>query len=471
MNVLGDLCCRVCALCISHDLHFLTAFQGLHQYPSTYPPLPVSPCALLSHIYSELANNIDRGAPTSVTAVLSFILTVTSRPYFTSLGESIGLEGLEKILEDVRLKARKKLDEAEYAFLQDEDDDSDIDGDDVAEDFPVFFSKELKEAVRRARRSINILASPEVDDGHPIHLKRFKKLEWVWTEEKINLLADPSYPSDVTCLSLLKEPEGKKDMPDQELKQKYKPGLARFATFDMEPGTLVSYGPASSTNSLEQRQLSSFIMCYPPRLPPYASTLPLLSERILTPLVAQASVLGRAALRIFLTPKTPLQFRAHLALLRAYLLLAAPAFKARLSAALFSDALAEDDDAQENPMGVTIRTRDRNTNWRAMRRRTDPLEMRSERARAQHWPVGLAFGLTDRGQWPPGGSDLAFYLRRVIMDSLEDVRATENTSGRGTSDELGDNEFWSEGESRIGFALRELPTGKGRDKWMDPTRE
>ena len=93
--------------------------------------------------------------------------------------------------------------------------------------------------------------------------------------------------------------------------------------------------------------------------------------------------LGRAALHILLTPQTLLHFRAHLVLPRAYLLLAASALKARLSSALFSVAVAEDDDTEENTRGVTFRTRDRNTNWRAVRWRTDPLEMHSKRARSQ----------------------------------------------------------------------------------------
>ena len=69
----------------------------------------------------------------------------------------------------------------------------------------------------------------------------------------------------------------------------------------------------------------------------------------------------------------------------------------------------------------------------------------------------------DRQQWSPSVSDLAFYLRRVIMDSLEDVRAAESLSAKDAMEELGDDEFWNEGESRIGFVTRDSPTGKGRE--------
>ena len=190
--------------------------------------------------------------------------------------------------------------------------------------------------------------------------------------------------------------------------------------------------------------------------------------------MAQANVLGRTALQQFLTPGTALHFRAHLVLLRAYLLLQAPSFKARLSAALFSDAETEDDmdeSAEENPMAITIRTRARNTNYRAVQERSDEAGPRRERNN-QPWAVGLAFGLTERAQWPPGGSDLSFYLRRVIMDSLEHVRDSENMfTDSEHKGELGDDEFWDEAENRLGFAIRDLPIGTGREKWLDPTRE
>ena len=32
-----------------------------------------------------------------------------------------------------------------------------------------------------------------------------------------------------------------------------------------------------------------------------------------------------------------------------------------------------------------------------------------------------------------------------------------------------DDEFWDEADSRLGFAIRDLPSGTGKEKWLDPT--
>jgi hypothetical protein len=42
------------------------------------------------------------------------------------------------------------------------------------------------------------------------------------------------------------------------------------------------------------------------------------------------------------------------------------------------------------------------------------------------WGVGLGLGLSERGVWPPGGAELGFALRRVIVDSLADERDERN---------------------------------------------
>ena len=126
------------------------------------------------------------------------------------------------------------------------------------------------------------------------------------------------------------------------------------------------------------------------------------------------------------------------------------------------------------------------------------------------WAVGIAQSLTDRGTWPPGGSDLGILLRHVIMDSIEDVRqsvfvkphipvpvphnhsvsASMGASGKlghgpsasvgsaisadgvrdGDDGELGCEDFWEEVEERLGFATEGL-RDTGKEKWLDPTCE
>ena len=52
------------------------------------------------------------------------------------------------------------------------------------------------------------------------------------------------------------------------------------------------------------------------------------------------------------------------------------------------------------------------------------------------------------------------------MDSVEHIRKAERMPD---GSELGDDEFWDEADSRLGFAIRDLPSGTGKEKWLDPT--
>lgn len=419
----------------------------------------------MSHVYETLSSFEERQAPRLVRAVLSYILTITSRPYLRSLSFSTGLKGLEETLAEARRKhARLTNDGMPQELSPDESVDQE-ESEDVLQrmDFPSFVPPDIRQDVLACQRSIRILASPELEDGEPIvGLSEFRTLEWVWTDSEVTSRA-------LGQASNIHEDEWEAGEGDNHLEiarrraaqHSYKPELASIAVYDLEPTGSVALC----------KHIVNFISSFPEYPPTLASTLPLLAKHALSPISSQASALGRAALRRFLTPGTHLYFRAHFILLRAYLLLSAPAFKTRLAVALFSDAeMDEEEDAGalENPMGMTIRTRGRNANWKAVQKKEHGKPVKKD----MPWAVGLAFGLTDRAQWPPGGSDLSFYLRRVIMDSLEDVRDAE--SGLETNerrDEIGDDEFWDGAEARLGFAIRDLPAGTGREKWLDPTRE
>ncbi|KIM78944.1 hypothetical protein PILCRDRAFT_10863, partial [Piloderma croceum F 1598] len=94
----------------------------------------------------------------------------------------------------------------------------------------------------------------------------------------------------------------------------------------------------------------------------------------------------------------------------------------------------------------------------------------------RQWAVGLAPALTDRESWPPGGADLSFLLRTVIVDSLDEGRLEGDDRGEdGDVDEKGNlggsgrNVVLEEAEWRLGFAIRDLPVGAGRDRWLNPT--
>ena len=61
------------------------------------------------------------------------------------------------------------------------------------------------------------------------------------------------------------------------------------------------------------------------------------------------------------------------------------------------------------------------------------------------------------------GADLSFLLRTVIVDSLDEGRLVGGGNGR--------NVVLEEAEWRLGFAIRDLPVGVGRDRWLNPTCE
>jgi hypothetical protein len=134
-------------------------------------------------------------------------------------------------------------------------------------------------------------------------------------------------------------------------------------------------------------------------------------------------------------------------LLHSYLLLAAPSFKSKLAAALFSDSQGYDAD---EPIPTSLRS---------IRRKVP-----EKRDRSHRWPVGLSFSLLERETWPPVGADLSFFLRTVIVDSFE-IHGERLAEGDLASSR---ETFWVEAERRLGFAIRDLPTGPGHDQWLNP---
>jgi hypothetical protein len=82
------------------------------------------------------------------------------------------------------------------------------------------------------------------------------------------------------------------------------------------------------------------------------------------------------------------------------------------------------------------------------------------------WAVGLGLGLAERDSWPPGGSDLSYYLRTVIVDSLESL--VKLTDGHTPDPSEGKRRIFAEAEYRLGFAIRDLPVGSGRERWLNP---
>lgn len=427
--------------------------------PPDFGTLPTTPPQLLSHVYEHLSMHIEQQSSNSVLGLLAYIITVSSRPYFQSLGQSIGFEGLGHTIEAARSRAREARSQGLTDVYDDEEpeaaEEGDIDleaQDDNIEDYPSFMTEELREAVISARRSIKILSAPELED---IALEDMdnRMLEWLWTEEAVSALAlgMDCHTSSGSNASGTSTPK-----PEVITSTKYKPELLRLALFDLEPGTGISYPEGKPNVGLQptNSSLSGFLSSFPRSFPSIAPTLPLLTDLVFSPVRTQAALLSRASLRLFMDPSSTLHLRAHLTLLRGYLLMTSHAFRARLSAALFSD---QDLDV----------VKDLNTQAPVPLREYEPgIQERASADTVRSWAVGLSPKLIEksRGQWPPYDSDLAFILRRVIMDSLEFVRFSELVN-------LVVDDIWNEAESRIGFVTRPLPSGRGREKGADPRSE
>ena len=79
--------------------------------------------------------------------------------------------------------------------------------------------------------------------------------------------------------------------------------------------------------------------------------------------------------------------------------------------------------------------------------------------------------LTIGDKWPPLGSDLNFLLRTVIVDALEDGRTIGVEDSEVDDVAQAQRVILEEGEWRLGFAIRDMPVGTGREKWLSPLCE
>ena len=231
---------------------------------------------------------------------------------------------------------------------------------------------------------------------------------------------------------------------------KYKLELLDLRVYDLEPG---SHG----TNPSLLEPVRRFMNNFPERLPAVTPTICDLTNLVFSPLAEQASILSQAVLDIFLTPlpsisPTPavdLHIHSHLTVLRSYQLLASHSFKSKLSAALFSDSEDWISGGKRSAWSLAARGSKRGT----------PELVSDDKV----WPVGLSASLLEKDSWPPGGTDLSFFLRTVVVDAMEMMRP------RARSPKTTTPTAYEESEWRIGFAIRDLPSGKGQDKWLDPS--
>jgi hypothetical protein len=335
----------------------------------------------------------DQAAPRPVIATMAYILTVTSRPYMNTLCSSVGFDQAK-----IRPHVRKRSSIPDDA--EDEETSFDYALAEQEMDAPSFLPPELVKAVPRAQQSLRLLVT--ADPEHPLLQRQAENLQvaWFWTPEEIDAAWNDVHHPASPLSDQVSEPAS------APLQAKYKAELADFAQFDLSPDIAAEHADDGT------RSLASFIQTFPAHLPLLTPTPSALAALVFAPLARQAALLSSTLVSTFLAPEPGgLALGAHLALLRAYLLLGAPAFKARLGAALFSGAAAD----------------------------------------------GLAPHAD--ADWPPRDADLGFRLRAVIVDSL-----------RAAAAEVGEvcGAPWRAAESRLGFAIRDLPVVTGQEGWLSP---
>jgi hypothetical protein len=322
--------------------------------------------------------------------------------------------------------------------------------------YPSFFPQDLADALPAAKKSLKLLRTAQPD--HPLLSKGeggARAIEWFWTEEPIRAAW---HDKSILFERDAKEAEvahsaGTPVSDQQEIKQ-------QFSMFDLDPGThLGSSILAAPKASANISHLQFFLENFPATLPSWTPTLPQLTTLVFKPLVEHVATISASLLGIFLAPTSPLHLQSHLTLLRSYLLLTSSSFKSKLSSALFSDSVERESDDQ------SARS--------LLRSRAEKRKARDHSSKNVTWAVGLAPSLNERDSWPPGGADLSFLLRTVIVDSLERHARVDPNGGllEGDNTSAGREHVMEEAEFRLGFAIRDLPVGPGRDKWLNPLCE
>ena len=416
----------------------LNVSQGVGRSPDQYPLIPDN-IDLLSIIYKHCLHHFERSSPTLVNAAIAFILTLTSRHYLQTICSAIAYSGSWRSL-DQQSGSNQPDSGDKYKGLE----FSDV----MTQRYPSFISRLLQDSLISAQKSLMILQDASPD--HPLLSKpaHSSPIQWYWTENEVQMArSGKSIESTIPKPSASATPER---MDANKGRVEYKPELLGLQVYDLEPG---SHG----TNPSLLEPVRAFMDNFPERLPAVVPTIGDLTDLVFSPLAEQASILSQAVLDIFLTPLSSLSpapavdlhIHSHLTVFRSYQLLASHSFKSKLSAALFSDSEDWTSGGQRSVWSLATRGNRRGT----------PALVSNDKV----WPVGLSASLLEKDSWPPGGTDLSFFLRTVVVDTMEMMRPRTTTLNVTTPS------AYEESEWRIGFAIRDLPSGKGQDKWLDPS--
>jgi len=434
-----------------------------------YLHLESDPVPLLSRLYEHLNLHFERQSSHLIRSVMAFILSSTSHEYIQHVAHSIGFGGQPKP-QTSRLTGLNDFEDVD----DDEEDDLFDLLDTIETRFPGFFPPEMLSLLPAAQKSLVLLkvAQPDHallvnDTGNPVSKT---EVRWLWGADEVEAVWNGlPLPSPVVALSGSERP-----VPIGPSEILYSSELSAFRMFDLEPGVVEFIGNSSNTKngtSTSAANLSSFISSFPPSLPPITPTLSSLASLTFQRLTEHASILSTALLRIFIDQPGKLNFCTHLILLRDFLLVSKPEFKSKLIIALFDDA-GEFRVSSSSAHSLSVRAvRQRMRELRhGMGHRVDKQRGEEDKDKMP-WAVGLAPHLLERQTWPPVGADLAFYLRTVIVDSLDWTGRESKKDDNGEAKGMGtmtEAIVLEEAEWRLGFAIKDLPVGNGKEKWMDP---
>lgn len=415
----------------------------------------MNPAALLSRIYKYLDTHFRKSSSRALTAVFAYLMTISSKSYLQALCRSVAYADSH----GQRTTTSQQPQRTAIGLFDTDDFDQispEEDGVSLAEDeLPSFIPRELAEALPAAKKSLKLLAAAVPD--HPVLNPPVRRpfITWVWSTRHIHDIWSTGSLGDDGDVAANIAIHCPLDFTSAEINHhgcRYQSDLVGFQVFDLEPGT-------SGDNTFHEHSvhaaLERFILSFPPVLPSITPNLSLLTSLVFSPLISHTASLSKALLSIFLDQDSFLYVHDHLVLLRSHMLLASPSFKSRLTAALFSDGDDRDVVAGEGKAFALSRQRSRSNVGVAQHR-------------INRWAVGLAPFLTERGTWPPGGADLSFFLRTVIVDAQDTFLV--DTDDR-KDHELGSRRIAQEAEFRLGFAIRDLASDTGHERWLNPLCE
>ncbi|EIW82999.1 hypothetical protein CONPUDRAFT_164016 [Coniophora puteana RWD-64-598 SS2] len=411
--------------------------RNLDCHPSCYLDLPSDAVNLLSLIYDELHRHTSKSSSRMTCALLAHVLTVSSTQYIDRLSKTVALSGLGRVqLDSFHASASTAVsfgdfegDQVGVHPLKAVDDDEIEDG-----RYPSFLPPELVAILPAATKSLKLLAAARPDHPILVNFQERPTVVWLWEVSIIH----SAWVGELSGSSPSPENALDPDPTSRAPQQKYRTGLEGLGVFDLEP----SIGSFSSLKGQTYARLEAFTQRYPDHLPSVTPTLHALSELVFSPLTVHSSSLSQALLLLLLDTQSSLSLQQHLVLLRSHMLFTSHHFRLRLTNALFSDR-GDQEDLEHDPRSLVMLRG----------------QKASDTAGNILWPVGLSPLLSNRESWPPGGAELSYVLRTVIVDSLEQAYLARNATTGGEISEI---------ESRLGFAIRDLPVGPGRDNWLNP---